>query len=103
MTTNTKAGAPVDYVEIDLRIDLEFSLPVRNQDGTLGFEVFCPNEAFSITKVLVPVEATKDKSSLREYVHEKMRNWDADITDLDEVDIWDGNDKEGEGKFRFSD
>lgn len=103
MTTNTKAGTPADYVEIDLRIDLEFNLPYRKEDGTLGFRVFCPDEASSMTKVLVPVEATKDKSSLREYVHEKMRNSDADIIDLDEVDIWDGNVKEGEGKFRFSD
>ena len=101
MITNTKAGTPADYVEIDLSINLEFSLPVRNQDGTLGFRGFFPDEAFSMTKVLVPVEATKDESSLREYVYEKMGNWDAGIIELNKVDIWDGNDKEG--KFRFSD
>lgn len=99
MTTNTEAGAPASYVEIDLSIDLEFHIPVREENGTLGFELFRPNEAFSMTKVLVPVEATKDKFSLRKYVRKVMQDCDADIISFDGVDIWDGDDKEG--KFRF--
>jgi len=99
MTTNTKAGAPAGYVEIDLRIDLEFNLPYRKEDGTLGFELYHPNEAYSNTGVLVPVEATKDKSSLRKYVREVMTCYDADNIWISEVDIWDGK----EGKYRFHD
>ena len=99
MTTNTEAGTPADYVEIALRIDLEFHIPVRKEDGTLGFESYYPNEASSFTKVLVPVEATNDKYSLRKYVNEVIQYCDADNICVDEVDIWDGNDKEG--KFRF--
>lgn len=101
MTTNTKAGTPADYVEIDLKIDLDFNLPYRKEDGTLGFELFRPNEALSFTKVLVPVEATKDQSSLQTYVRQVMFSCDADNIWINEVDIWDGNNKEG--KFRFHD
>jgi hypothetical protein len=101
MATNTEAGAPAGYVEIDLRLDLDFHLPYRAKDGTLGFKLFRPDEGYSLTKVLVPIEATTDNSSLRKYVRELMTDWDADFISIDKVDIWDGNDKEG--KFRFDD
>ena len=89
-----EAKAPDGYVEVDLQIDLTYNLPYRNTNGLLDFRTFTPEEASSITKVFVPMEATESKKALKAYVSEVMEYGNTDIICVDNVNIW--NEKENE-------
>ncbi|MCT0228249.1 hypothetical protein KQ300_08645 [Synechococcus sp. CS-1331] len=99
MTTNTKAAAPADYVEIDLCLDLGFAVPIRNEDGTLGFR---ERNQIQFLQVFVPIGATQDSNTLHKYVWKQMESHNAEYTQLNgvytqnSVDIWDERE---EGQF----
>ena len=95
-----EAKAPDGYVEVDLQIDLTYNLPYRNTNGLLDFRTFTPEEASSITKVFVPMEATESKKALKAYVSEVMEYGNTDIICVDNVNIW--NEKENEFVYEWS-
>ena len=99
-TSADEAKAPDGYVEVDLLIDLTYNLPYRNTKGLLDFRTFTPEEASSITKVFVPMEATESKKALKAYVSEVMVYGDTDIICVDNVNIW--NEKENEFVYEWS-
>jgi len=88
-----------DFVEVELSIDLTYHRPTTNKKGELTFEEFRPDEAWSCFKCKVPKEAIADKISLTKYVREVM--YDCDVIGLDCVNIWDGDDKQGEFRFPY--
>lgn len=88
-----------EYVEVELSIDLTYYRPTTNDNGELIFTEFRPDEAWSCFKCKVPKEAIIDKSTLAKYVREQM--YDCDVIELDQVNIWDGNNKEGEFRFPY--
>ena len=95
-----EAKAPDGYVEVDLQIDLTYNLPYRNTNGLLDFRTFTPEEASSIPKVFVPMEATESKKALKAYVSEVMEYGNTDIICVDNVNIW--NEKENEFVYEWS-
>ena len=99
-TSADEAKAPDGYVEVDLLIDLTYNLPYRDTKGLLDFRTFTPEEASSITKVFVPMEATESKKALKAYVSEVMVYGDTDIICVDNVNIW--NEKENEFVYEWS-
>ena len=84
MTTNIKAVTPAEYVEIELYLDLEFVVPVRNEDGTLGFR---EKNQIQFLQVFVPIGATQDQNALHKYVWKQMKSHNAVYTQLNGVDI----------------
>jgi len=99
-TSADEAKAPDGYVEVDLLIDLTYNLPYRDTKGLLDFRTFTPEEASSITKVFVPMEATESKKALKAYVSEVMLSSNTDIICVDNVNIW--NEKENEFVYEWS-
>lgn len=91
---------PDGYVEVDLQIDLTYNLPYRNTSGLLDFRTFTPEEASSITKVFVPMEATESKEALKAYVCEVMEYGNTDIICVDNVNVW--NEKDNEFVYEWS-
>jgi len=87
-----------NFVEVELSIDLTYHRPTTDEEGKLTFEEFHPDEAFNCFKCKVPKEVLADKVTLTRYVREQME--DCDIIGLNRVNIWDGNNTEGD--FRFS-
>jgi hypothetical protein len=97
MTIAKQLDTSTDYVEVDLSIDLVFHVPSRNEDGTLGFREFRPDEAWSCIKVKVPSSVVNDQRLLSRYVYHVMSDHVADIVDLRKVNIW----EEEKDDFRF--
>ena len=95
-----EAKAPDGYVEVDLLIELTYNRPYRKTNGLLDFRTFTPEEASSITKVFVPMEATESKKALKAYVSEVMEYGNTDIICVDNVNIW--NEKENEFVYEWS-
>jgi len=96
MTNATQAAT--NFVEVELSIDLTYYRPTTDEEGKLTFQEFQPDEALNCFKCKVPKEVVADKATLTKYVKEHM--YDYDIIRLDEVNIWDGNDKGGDFRFR---
>ena len=95
-----EAKAPDGYVEVDLLIELTYKRPYRKTNGLLDFRTFTPEEASSITKVFVPMEATENKEALKAYVCEVMEYGNTDIICVDNVNVW--NEKENEFVYEWS-
>ena len=98
MTIAKQLDTSADYVEVDLSIDLAFHVPSRNENGTLGFREFRPDEAWSCIKVKVPSSVVNDQRLLSRYVNQVMENHEADTVELQKVNIW----EEEKDDFRFS-
>jgi len=88
-----------DFVEVMLSIDLTYRRPTTNKEGELTFEEFRPDEAWSCFKCKVPKQVVADKATLTKYVREVM--YYCDVIGLERVNIWDGDDKQGEFRFPY--
>jgi len=97
MTIAKQLDTSTDYVEVDLSIDLVFHVPSRNENGTLGFREFRPDEAWSCIKVKVPSSVVNDQRLLSRYVDQVMEDHEADTVELQKVNIW----EEEKDDFRF--
>lgn len=94
--TNTEITAiSNEYVEVDLSIDTRKRFPAKNESGMLVFiETY---DYKTISKVKVPASVAYHKELLYKYVSDRFANFEGDIIDLDEVNIWDAE----KNDFRF--